>query len=203
MPQSSTHWCSKLFYTAYREWWIDPRKLVKTGQNDLEKQFHSALSNLSAIRPWPNGPPNSGQSSQVHNFDGVGYRITPTWLELARVGSKLIKLKFSPNLRHVFHRLATSANSSQLKPSSVVIVMWLRGYVTKLARLGGIVWPPADAELWFCNFARVGWSWEHRLARAWVWDGAQIRARARPATFGLETKMICLAPCSHFDWEYI
>ena len=38
----------------------------------------------------------------------------------------------------------------------------------ELAWLGGIVWPPADASFDFviCNLARVGLSWENRLARA-------------------------------------
>ena len=90
--------------------------------------------------------PTQANSSQVHNFDGVGYRLAPTWLELDRVGLNLIKLKFSPNSRQVFHRLATSANSSQLSPSFYVVVRWLRGrsqiiewFSCERVRLGGIV----------------------------------------------------------------
>ena len=44
----------------------------------------------------------------------LGIAWPPTWLELARVGLNLIKLKSSPNSSQVFHRLATSANSSLL-----------------------------------------------------------------------------------------
>ena len=42
------------------------------------------------VKPWPNGTPNS---SQVYNFDGVGYRLAT---HLAWVGSNFIKLNFHP-----------------------------------------------------------------------------------------------------------
>ena len=60
-------------------------------------------------------------------------------------------------------------NLSQLSPSCFVIVMWLRG------RIQTIEWFLATwryrlatrrCKFWFCNLARVGLSWEYRLARA-------------------------------------
>ena len=107
------------------------------------------------VKPWPNGPPNS---SQVHNFDGDGYRWA-THLAWVGVGLNLIKLKIFAQLEQAFHRLA---NSSQLSPSCFVIVRWLRGRQTiewfscELARLGGTVWPPADASFDFITWLELG-----------------------------------------------
>ena len=104
----------------------------------------------------------------------LGIVWPPTWLELDRVGLNLIKLKFSPNSSHVFHRLATSANSSQFSPSCFVIVMWLRGRIQTVERFLAN-WPDLTVpfghppmQFWFCNLARVGLSWEYRLCRALV-----------------------------------
>ena len=92
----------------------------------------------------------------------LGIVWPPTWLELDRVGLNWIKLKFSPNSSDVFHRLAASANSSQLSPSCFVIVLWPRG------RIQTIEWFLASwldlvvrlathpCKFWFCNLARVG-----------------------------------------------
>ena len=114
--------------------------------------------------------PTQANSSQVHNFDGVGYRLAT---HLAWVGLNLIKLKFSPNSSQLFHRLATSANSSQLSPSCFVIVMWLRGRMQTIWMVylrAGLTWRYRLAnrrcKFWFCNLARVGLSCECRLARA-------------------------------------
>ena len=118
----------------------------------------------------PNGPPNSRKlepSSQ--QFDGFGYRLAThlawvgsSWIES---GLNLMKLKFSPNASQVFHRLATSANSSQLEPSCFVIVRWLRGrsqtieyFSCELARLGRTVWrPPGDASFDFVTWLELAW----------------------------------------------
>ena len=85
------------------------------------------------LKSWPNGLLNSSKLEQTRakftTSMELGSVSPPTWYELARVGSnwlELIKLKFSPSSSQV-NRLATSAKSSQLKPSCFVIVMWLRG----------------------------------------------------------------------------
>ena len=168
-----------------------------------------SLLGVKGLKPWPNGPPSSSQiepRSQRRWSVSFGHPLGLSWLELNRVTLNLIKLKFSPNSSHIFHRFDSSANSSQLSPSCFVIVMWLRGRIQtierflaglfpnfgppsspytmllqggyferndstlyggrgegmvelsksqvyhdfwpglKLARLGGIVWPPADAS---------------------------------------------------------
>ena len=53
----------------------------------------------------------------------------PTWLELDWVGLNLIKLRFSPNSSQVFPPFG---HLSQLSPSYVLIVMWLRGRTRKI-----------------------------------------------------------------------
>ena len=63
----------------------------------------------------------------------LGIVWPPTWLELARVGLNLIKLKFSPNSSQVFHRLATSANYNQ------VVLLLLSDYVVVFRQLNGFV----------------------------------------------------------------
>ena len=116
------------------------------------------------LKPWPNGPPNT---SQVHNIDGVAYRLATTCLELDQVGLNLIKLKFSPNSSPIFHLLATSASSSQLSPSCLLS---LRDYTVVQYSDNWMTWQYCLATCWcksrFCNLARVGLSWEYCLARA-------------------------------------
>ena len=51
------------------------------------------------------------------------FQLGSSWVSFAL---KWIKLKFSPNSSHVFHRLATSASSRQLLPNCFVIVRRLR-----------------------------------------------------------------------------
>ena len=63
----------------------------------------------------------------------LGIVWPPTWLELARVGLKLIKLKFSPNSSHVFHRLATSAYSTE------VVLALLCDYAVVFKQLNGFL----------------------------------------------------------------
>ena len=88
------------------------------------------------------GPPNTSQlSSQVHNFDGVGYRLAP---HLAPISFKLMKLKFAPNSSQVFHHLATSANSPQ------VVLLLLCDHAVVLRQLNG--------------FLQAGSTWRYRLA---------------------------------------
>ena len=88
----------------------------------------------------------------------LGIVWPPTWLELAWIWSSS---DFRPNSSQVFHRLATS---SQLSPSCFLIVMWLRGriqtiewFTCDLARLGGLVWPPAYASFDFITWLKLAW----------------------------------------------
>ena len=131
------------------------------------------MSSKSPFKPWPNGPPNSSQlepSSQLRwSWRSFGHPLGLSWLELDRVGLNLIKLKFSPNSSRVFHRLATSANSRQ------VVLLLLCDYAAVFRQLHGFLrsdstWRSRLAtrpcKFWFCNLARVGLSWEYRLARA-------------------------------------
>ena len=100
----------------------------------------------------------------------LGIVWPPTWLESACWTSSNVRRTSS----HVFHRLATSANSSQLSPSCFLIVMWLRGRIQSFEWFL-VSWldlavpfshPPC--KFWFFNLARVGLSWDYRLARALV-----------------------------------
>ena len=83
------------------------------------------------LSPGQTDLPTQANSSQVHNFDWVGYRLAA---HLARVGLNLIKLKVSPNSSHL----------SQLSPSCFVIVII------------GIVWPPGDASFDFVTWLELG-----------------------------------------------
>ena len=96
----------------------------------------------------------------------LGIVWTTTWFELARVGSSWL----SANSNQVFHRLATSANSSQL---SQVVLLLLCDYVVVFRQLNGFLragstwWyrlATRQCKFWFCNLARVGLSWEYRRA---------------------------------------
>ena len=88
----------------------------------------------------------------------LGIVWPPTWLELARVGLNLIKLKFSPTSSQFFNVWPAQPTLTKL------FCYWMVS--CKLVRLGGIVWPARRCKFWLCNLARVGLSWECRLARA-------------------------------------
>ena len=125
---------------------------------------------LIRVKPWPNGPPNSSQlepSLQLRwSWVSFGHPLGLSWLELAWIW-------WSSNFRptRVFHRLATSANSSQLSPS-----FFCYCYVTARSYLdnwmvflrAGSTWryrlATRRCKFWLCNLARVGLSWEYRLA---------------------------------------
>ena len=135
-------------------WWLLRRLAVLTyTKRYLGSSLHLRL-------------PTQANSSQVHNFDGVGYRLAT---HLACVGLNLIKLKFSPNSCQVFHRLATLANSRQVVLSLLcdyaVVFRQLNGFL----QAGSTWWyrlATRRCKFWFWNLARVGSSWEDRLARA-------------------------------------
>ena len=110
--------------------------------------------------------PTQANSSQVHNFDGVGYRfVSPlawvpergleprlfrhplglSWIELAWIWS-------SSNFRPTRPRFPLVGHLSQLKPTLAKLLCYCYAVTTrsysdnwmvscKLARLGGIVWP--------------------------------------------------------------
>ena len=119
----------------------------------VSRMWTELLSTATGIclKPCPNAPPNS---SQVHNFDGVGYR-------LARIGSSWLEIdqaQFEPGFPPFGHL-------SQLKPTLAKLSCYC--YVTtrsnsdnsmvscKLARLGGSVWPPADAIIYFVTWLEL------------------------------------------------
>ena len=96
------------------------------------------------VERWTSTLVNSTQLGW--SWVSFGHPLGSSWLELDRVsGLNLIKLKFSPNSSQVFHRLATSANSSQ------VILKKIEWFSCQLARLGSSVWPLADARFDFVN----------------------------------------------------
>ena len=115
------------------------------------RHWHSAYS------PGQTVLPTQANSSQVHNFDGVGYRLVT---HLARVGLNLVKLKVSPNSSQVFHPLATSATLAKLLCYCYVTTRSYsdNGMVScKLARLSSIIWPPANANFDFATWLELAW----------------------------------------------
>ena len=60
----------------------------------------------------------------------------PTWFVLARVGLNFIKLKFSPNLSRIFHRLATSATQANYRQ---VLLFLLCDYAIVFKQLNGFL----------------------------------------------------------------
>ena len=103
----------------------------------------------------------------------LGIVWPPTCLELARVR---IELKFWPNSSQVFHRLATSANSSQLSPSCFVIVMY---YVVVFRQFEWFLASWLDLAVWFghradASFDFVTWFELARVGNP-VWPGLSAR----------------------------
>ena len=123
-------------------------------------------------KPWQNGTPNSSQlepSFQLGwSWVSFGQPLGSRWMELDRVGMNLIKLKFSPNSSQVFHRLATSANSSQvvllLLGVCAVVVRQLNGFLANWVDLA-VSFGHLPMQVLICNLARVGLSWEYRLRK--------------------------------------
>ena len=91
----------------------------------------------------------------------LGIIWSPTWLELAQVGLNLIKLKFSPNLSQVFHRLATLANLSQVVLLSLgdwaVVVRQLNGFLVSGLDLAVPFGHSTDASLNFVTWLELTW----------------------------------------------
>ena len=101
-------------------------------------------------------------------FDGVRYRLA---IHLAWVGLNWWSSKFTPNSSRVFHRLATSANSNS-RQVVLLLYMTTRSYSDNwmVYLRAGSIWryrlATRRCKFCFCNLARVGLSWEYRLARA-------------------------------------
>ena len=97
----------------------------------------------------------------------LGIVWSPTWLELARVGSSGLEFDWNQiftQLESSFHRSATPANSSQLSPSCFVVVKLLRGriqttewFLASWLNLAVWVWPPADACFDFVTWLELAW----------------------------------------------
>ena len=90
-----------------------------------------------------------------------------TWLELDRVGLNLIKLNLRPTRARfstVWPPQPTQANSRQ------VVLLSLFDWRGRNQVQVGSTWlyrlAAHRCKFWFCNLARVGLSWEYRLARA-------------------------------------
>ena len=105
----------------------------------------------------------------------LGIVWPPTWVELARDGLNLIKLKFALNSSQM-STSGQSASSSQLSPSCFVIVLWPRGRIPTIEWFLAI-WldlavsfgHPAMRKFWFnVIWIELAWVGEYRLARALV-----------------------------------
>ena len=96
------------------------KKMVEGGGgegNTLAKSPRPPLPNKYGIKPYLFDERNSQVKptrSKITTWLELSFVWPPTWLQLDRVGFNLIKIKFSLNSRHVFHPLATAANSRQL-----------------------------------------------------------------------------------------
>ena len=140
-----------------------PPKCSRAQSTVVEKTIED-VTFVPGLKPWPNGTANSGQ---VFNLMELGIVSPPTWLELAGVGSSWLEWWSSSNCRHVFHRLATSANSRQ------VVLLLLGDFAVVVGKLNGFLasWLSTwrgyrRCKFWFSNLARVGLSWEYRFSRA-------------------------------------
>ena len=103
-------------------------------------------TNERLLRPGQTVLPTQVNSSQVHNFDGVGYRLAihfawvgSSWIELAWIWAST--LKFAPNSSQVSHRLA---NSRQ------VVLLLLCDYAIVFRQLKGSL--------------QAGTTWRYRVA---------------------------------------
>ena len=138
------------------------------------------------------------ESNQVFNLDWVGYRGLVThlarvgwsWIELAWIWSssnfRPTRAKFSP----VWPLRPTSANSCQ--GVRFGIVWWLHGrsqkigwFCCELARLGS----HPQMQVLICNLARVGLSWEYRLAGANAKINSYFVCLENPLTWCVHNKM--------------
>ena len=107
--------------------------------------------------------PTPANSSQVHNFDGVGYRLAT---HLAWVGSNWLEFDQIQIFVHLEPRFPPFYHLSKLEPT---LNKFCFCYVTtrsysdnwmascKLARLGGTVWSPADASCDFVTWLEFAW----------------------------------------------
>ena len=113
--------------------------------------------------------PTQANWSQVHNFDGVGYCLAA---HLGWVGSSWLELYQAQIFVQLEPGFPPFGLLSQLSPSCVLL---LCDYVVVFRQLNGFL---QSGSTWrcrlvtrrckfrFCNLARVGLSWENRLARA-------------------------------------
>ena len=72
--------------------------------------------------------PTQANSSQVHNFDGVGIVWPPTWLELARVGSSWLEFDQAQIFAQLEPSFPPFGHHSILKPTLAKLFwvgMWL------------------------------------------------------------------------------
>ena len=129
--------------------------------------------------------PTQANSSQVHNFDGVGDRLAThlawvgsSWIELAWIWSSSNFRPTRAEFSTVWPPQPTQANSRQ------VVLLLLCDYAAVFRQLHGFLWSDSTwryrlatrpCKFWFCNLARVGLSWEYRLARALHLTIARLR----------------------------
>ena len=114
-------------------------------------------------KPWPNGPPNS---SQVHNFDGVGYHLAAhlawvglSWIELAWIWWSSHFHPTRAKFCTIWPPQLTQANSNQ------VVLLLLGDHAVVFRQLNGFLWAGSTwryrlatrrCKFWFCNLAQVG-----------------------------------------------
>ena len=108
----------------------------------------------------------------------------PTWLECARVGSSWLEFDQAQIFAQLEPCFPPFGHLSQLKPTLAKLFCyyatmrsysdnWIVSY--KLARLSGIVWPPADASFDFLTWLELAW------VGSTVWPG--LYSSLTPASF--------------------
>ena len=108
-----------------------------------------------------------------------GHPLGLRCLELAWIWSSSNVCPTRAKFSSVWPPQPTQANSRQVV-CYVTTRLYSDNWVVSCqqARLGGTVCPPHRRKFWFCNLARVGLSWEDRLARAfgdiWLQDVGDV-----------------------------
>ena len=97
----------------------------------------------------------------------LGIVWPPTWLELARIGSSWLEFDHAQIFAQLEPIFPPFGHLSQLKPTLAKLFCYCyvtaRPYSEKstvscdLTRLGGIVWPPADASFDFVTWLELAW----------------------------------------------
>ena len=135
---------------------------------DIVRSCDASIPTIPNRTPGKTVLPTQANSSQgFQNLVQVGYRGS-SWIELTWIWS-------GSNFRPTRSRFSTVCPPWQPRANSHQVVSLLLGdYAVVVRQLNGFLWAGSTwryrlatrrSKFWFCNLARVGLSWEYRLAR--------------------------------------